>query len=191
MVRADPATEVVTVEGPTETDVDGQFLVTQRTRPRELREDRRQASDRSVPARPQSDGGDLPRRTARRSRIRDRLVSLDGLLTSRVMRIAESVDALSNRQRDTQDRQCGGPGDQDDGAGAGREEVVLMEAHERLRSTVWHEPSNRGGEAEEEIVNGEAPGEQRDDRPDLVVDDRSETGADRAPQGPCRRARRG
>src|SRR2546421_45277 len=57
------------------------------------------------------------------------------------------------------------------------------QAHECVRSTGWREPPYRRDEAEQEVVDDEAPGEQRDDAADLVVDDRSEARADRAPQG--------
>jgi hypothetical protein len=74
-------------------------------------------------------------------------------------------------------------GDQGDRAGAWREEMIDSQAHECVRSTGWREPPDRWGEAEQEAVDDEAPGEQRDDCADLVVDDRSEAGADCAPQG--------
>jgi Zn ribbon nucleic-acid-binding protein len=73
--------------------------------------------------------------------------------------------------------------DQGDRAGAWREEMIDSQAHECVRSTGWREPPDRWGEAEQEAVDDEAPGEQRDDCADLVVDDRSEAGADCAPQG--------
>jgi hypothetical protein len=61
--------------------------------------------------------------------------------------------------------------------------VLDSEAHECVRSTGWREPPDRWGEAEQKGVDDEVPGEQGDDCADLVVDDRSEAGADRAPQG--------
>jgi hypothetical protein len=95
----------------------------------------------------------------------------------------ESVDVLPSGYDDTDDRQCAGPRDQRDRAGARRDQVMDSEAHQCVRSTGWHEPPHRGDEAEQKAVDDEAPGEQRDDAADLVVDDRSEAGADRTPQG--------
>jgi hypothetical protein len=57
------------------------------------------------------------------------------------------------------------------------------EAHQPVCRACRHEASHGRHEAEQEVVDDEAPGEQRDDGADLVVDDRPETGADRAPQG--------
>ena len=64
--------------------------------------------------------------------------------------------------------------------------MIDSEAYECVRSTGWREPPYRGGEAEQEVVDNEAPGEKRDDCADLVADDRSEARADRAPQGRAR-----
>src|SRR6204780_2331592 len=61
--------------------------------------------------------------------------------------------------------------------------MIDSQAHECVRGAGWGEPPDRWSEAEQEVVDDEAPGEQRNDGADLVVDDRSEAGADRAPQG--------
>src|ERR1700734_869542 len=95
----------------------------------------------------------------------------------------ESVDVLPNGPGDTENPQDAGPGDQGDRAGAWRQEMIDSQAQECVRSTGWGEPPDRWGEAEQEVVDDEAPGEKRDDCADLVVDDRAEAGADRAPQG--------
>src|ERR1700727_256867 len=95
----------------------------------------------------------------------------------------ESVDVLPNGPGDTENPQGAGPGDQGDRAGAWRDQVIDSQAHQCLRGAGWHEPPDRGGEAEQEVVDDEAPGEKRDDCADSVVEDRSEAGADRAPQG--------
>ena len=71
----------------------------------------------------------------------------------------ESVDVLPNGQGDTDNPQYAGPANQDDGAGARREQVMDSEAHQRVRSTVWHEPPDRGDEADKEVVDDEAPGQ--------------------------------
>src|SRR5580704_4350574 len=47
-----------------------------------------------------------------------------------VARALASVDVLPNGQRDTDDRQCAGPGDQGDRAGAWRDQVIDSQAHE-------------------------------------------------------------
>ena len=44
------------------------------------------------------------------------------------------------------------------------------------------EAADGGDEGEEEVLDDEAPGEQADDRADLVADDRAEADADRAPE---------
>jgi ABC-2 type transport system ATP-binding protein len=48
----------------------------------------------------------------------------------------QSVDVLPNGQGDTEDRQCAGPGDQGDRAGAWREEVMDSQADECVRGTL-------------------------------------------------------
>ena len=48
------------------------------------------------------------------------------------------------------------------------------------------EAAGGGDEGEEEVFGDEAPGEQADDRADLVADDRAESNADRSPEGCCR-----
>ena len=64
--------------------------------------------------------------------------------------------------------------------------MIDSQAHECVGGAGWHEPPYRRDEAEQEVVDDEAPGEERADAADLVVDDRAEAGADRAPQGHAR-----
>src|SRR4029077_3771965 len=62
-----------------------------------------------------------------------------------------SVDVLPNGPGDTENPEGSGPGDQGEGACAGRDQVIDPQAHECVGGAGWHEPPHRRGEAEEEV----------------------------------------
>ena len=85
-------------------------------------------------------------------------------------------------ERDAGERERDRPGDQDEPAGCGVEEVVGGEPDECVAGVDGGEAADGWDEGEEEVLDDEAPGEQADDRADLAADDRAEADADRAPE---------
>ena len=57
-----------------------------------------------------------------------------------------------------------------------------MSPDEGVPGVGGRETADGGHEGEEEVFDHEAPGEQADDRADLVADDRADPDADRAPE---------
>jgi hypothetical protein len=76
----------------------------------------------------------------------------------------------------------GSPGDQGGGAGGRREEMPGREAEEAILGMDGRESAHARDECEEEVLDDEAPGEEGDDRADLVAEDRAESNADCAPE---------
>src|SRR6185312_5656310 len=109
-----------------------------------------------------SDDAPDPRCTPSESRAYSSEQTLTtGARTTSPRRCRGTIQLMScrNGQGDTENPQGACPGDQRDRAGAWRDQVMDSQAHECVRSTGWHEPPHRRDEAEQEVVDDEAPGE--------------------------------
>ena len=92
------------------------------------------------------------------------------------------VDVAAGGEGGGGERERDRPGEQDGAACGGGKEMVGGEPDEGVRGVGGCEAADGGDEGEEEIFDDEAPGEEADDRADLVADDRAEADAERAPE---------
>ena len=92
------------------------------------------------------------------------------------------VDVASRDQRNAGDGEDDRPRQEHRAARGGRQEVIGGQPGQGVPCVDRPEAADGGDEGEEEVLDDEAPGEQADDRCDLVADDDAEADADRAPQ---------
>ena len=92
------------------------------------------------------------------------------------------VDVAAGGKRDAGEGERDRPGEQDESAGGGVQEVVGGEPDECVAGVDRGVAADGWDECDQEVLGDEAPGKQADDRADLAADDRAESDADRAPE---------
>jgi hypothetical protein len=100
-----------------------------------------------------------------------------------------SVDVAADGECRAENAEGRRPRDEDESSRRWAQKMLGRELDQRILCINGPETAHTGQEPEDDVLGDEAPREQRDDRSDLITDDRAQADADSAPESrACDRA---